>query len=64
MNIQVDNCDITEVTLKGVCPKSNVCYKCGRVGHFQSICMYGNDDDDISNQSLTKYATPIQPIHP
>ena len=42
MNVEVDADD--EVNLiKDVRARSNVCYKCGEMGHFQRDCKYDGD---------------------
>ena len=42
MNVDVDTDD--EVNLiKDVRARSNVCYKCGEMGHFQGDCKYDGD---------------------
>ena len=42
MNIDVDTDD--EVNLiKDVRARSNACYKCGEMGHFQRDCKYDGD---------------------
>ena len=42
MNVEVDDDD--EVNLiKDVRARSNVCYKCGEMGHFQRDCKYDSD---------------------
>ena len=42
MNVEVDTDD--EVNLiKDVRARSNACYKCGKMGHFQRDCKYEND---------------------
>ena len=42
MNIEVDTDD--EVNLiKDVRARSNACYKCGEMGHFQRDCKYDGD---------------------
>ena len=42
MNVDVDPDD--EVNLiKDVRARSNVCYKCGEMGHFQRDCKYDGD---------------------
>ena len=42
MNVDVDDKD--EVNLiKDARARSNACYKCGEVGHFQSDCKYDRD---------------------
>ena len=42
MNVNVEDDD--EVNLfKDARPRSNACYKCGEVGHFQSNCKYEGD---------------------
>ena len=42
MNVEVDTDD--EVNLiKDVRARSNACYKCGEMGHFQRHCKYDGD---------------------
>ena len=42
MNVEVDTDD--EVNLnKDVRARSNACYKCGEMGHFQRDCKYDGD---------------------
>ena len=49
MNVDVDTED--EVNLiKDVRARSNVCYKCGEMGHFQRDCKYDGDKPSDSKQ--------------
>ena len=42
MNVDVDTDDEVNV-IKYVRPRSNACYKCGEMGHFQRDCKYDGD---------------------
>ena len=49
MNVDVDTED--EVNLiKDVRARSNACYKCGEMGHFQRDCKYDGDKPSDSKQ--------------
>ena len=49
MNVEVDTDD--EVNLiKDVRARSNACYKCGEMGHFQRDCKYDGDKPIDSKQ--------------
>ena len=49
MNVDVDTND--EINLiKDVRARSNVCYKCGEMGHFQRDCKYDGDKPSDNKQ--------------
>ena len=51
MNVEVDDDDDDEVNLiKDVRARSNACYKCGEMGHFQRDCKYDGDKPSDSWQ--------------
>ena len=56
MNINVDNDD--EVNLvRDARARSNACYKCGEMGHFQRDCQYDGDKPSVDKTPLTQTAT-------
>ena len=42
MNVDIDTDDEVKL-IKDVRPRSNACYKCGEMGHFQRDCKYDGD---------------------
>ena len=56
MNINVDNDN--EVNLvRDARARSNACYKCGEMGHFQRDCQYDGDKPSVDKTPLTQTAT-------
>ena len=43
MNVDVDNDDEEVNLIKDVRARSNACYKCGEMGHFERDCRYDGD---------------------
>ena len=43
MNVDIDNDDDEVNLIKDVRARSNACYKCGEMAHFQSDCKYDGD---------------------
>ena len=56
MNVNVENDD--EVNLvRDARARSNACYKCGEMGHFQCDCQYDGDKPSVDKTPLTQTAT-------
>ena len=61
MNVEVDTED--EVNLiKDVTARSNACYKCGEMGHFQRDCKYVGDKPSDDKQDQDSNADVYDPI--
>ena len=61
MNVDVDTED--EINLiKDVRAKSNVCYKCGEMGHFQRDCKYDGDKPSDSKQDQDSNLDAYDPV--
>ena len=61
MNVDVDTDD--EVNLiKDVRARSNACYKCGEMGHFQRDCKYDSDKPTDSRQEQDGSFDSYDPI--
>ena len=50
MNVDVDNDDNEVNLIKDVRARSNACYKCGEMGHFQRDCKYDGNKPTDSRQ--------------
>ena len=53
MNVEV-NADDEVNLIKDVRPRSNACYKCGEMGHFQKDCKHDGDKPTDGQQVLCK----------
>ena len=61
MNVEVDTDD--EVNLiKDVRARSNVCYKCGEMGHFQRDCKYDSDKPTDGQQEQEESFNSYDPV--
>ena len=61
MNVEVDTED--EINLiKDVRARSNACYKCGEMGHFQRDCKYDGDKPPDSKQEQDGNIDSYDPI--
>ena len=61
MNVEVDTKD--EINLiKDVRARSNVCYKCGEMGHFQRDCKYDGDKPSDSKQEQDGNIDSYDPV--
>ena len=61
MNVEVDTDD--EVNLiKDVKARSNVCYKCGEMGHFQRDCKYDGDKPTDGQQEQEGSSDSYDPV--
>ena len=61
MNVDVDTED--EVNLiKDVRARSNACYKCGEMGHFQRDCKYDGDKPSDSKQEQDRNFDSYDPV--
>ena len=61
MNVDVDTDD--EVNLiKDVRARSNACYKCGEMGHFQRDCKYDGDKPTDSWQEQDRSFDSCEPV--
>ena len=61
MNVDVDTED--EVNLiKDIRARSNACYKCGEMGHFQRDCKYDGDKPSDSKQEQDGTFDSYNPI--
>ena len=61
MNVEVDTDD--EVNLiKDVQARSNACYKCGEMGHFQRDCKYDGDKPTDGRQEQEESSNSYDPV--
>ena len=61
MNVEVDTDD--EVNLiKDVRARSNACYKCGEMGHFQRDCKYDGDKPSDNRQEQDETYDSYDPV--
>ena len=61
MNVEVDTDD--EINLiKDVRARSNACYKCGEMGHFQRDCKYDGDKPSDSRQEQDGNFNSYDPV--
>ena len=61
MNVEVDTDD--EVNLiKDIRARSNACYKCGEMGHFQRDCKYDGDKPMDGNQEQDRSYDSYDPV--
>ena len=60
MNIDVDEDEIN--LIKDVRARSNACYKCGEMGHFQRDCKYDGDKPSDSKQEQDGNVDTYDPV--
>ena len=61
MNVEVDAYDKVNL-IKNVRARSNACYKCGEVGHFQTDCKYDGDKPTDGQQEQEGSFDSYDPI--
>ena len=61
MNVDVDNDDEVNI-IKDVRARSNACYKCGEMGHFQRDCKYDGDKPTDGQQEQDGSFDSYDPI--
>ena len=61
MNVEVDANDEVHLN-KDARARSNACYKCGEVGHFQRDCKYDGDEPTYGQQEQEGSSDSYDPV--